>query len=97
LRALANAASGAAKVTVQLAKVAAGSSPSGATLTSEAQQTVTWSAGENDVYKETKLTLANTALTTGDEGKVLVCDVVYNASGWTLAQVSTWQIFLIWE
>jgi hypothetical protein len=95
LRALANATTGAAKVTPQLAKVAGGSSPSGATLTAEAQQTVTWTAV--DVYLDTKVTLTNTTIVTGDENKALVCDLVFNTTGWTLAQVSTWQVSVIWE
>jgi hypothetical protein len=95
LRALANATTGAAKVTPQLAKVGGGSSPSGAALTAEAQQTVTWTAV--DVYLDTKVTLTNTTIVTGDENKALVCDLVFNATGWTLAQVSTWQVSLIWE
>jgi hypothetical protein len=95
LRALANATTGAAKVTPQLAKVAGGSSPSAATLTAEAQQTVTWTAV--DVYMDTKVTLANTVPGTGDEDDVLLCDLVFNSTGWTLAQQSCWQVFLIWE
>jgi hypothetical protein len=95
LRALANATTGNAKVTPQLAKVAGGSSPSGATLTAEAQQTITWTAV--DVYVDTKVTLTNTTIAAGDENKALVCDLVFNATGWTLAAVSTWQASLIWE
>jgi hypothetical protein len=97
LRALANATSGAAKVTPQLAKVAGGASPSGAALTAEAQQTVTWAAGNNDQYMDTKVTLTNTTIAAGDENKALVADIVFNSTGWTLAQVSTWQISVIWE
>jgi hypothetical protein len=95
LRALANATTGAAKVTPQLAKVAGGSSPSGAALTAEAQQTITWTAV--DVYLDTKVTLTNTTIATGDENKALVADIVFNSTGWTLAQVSTWQVSLIFE
>jgi hypothetical protein len=95
LRALANASTGAAKVTPQLAKVAGGASPSGATLTAEAQQTVTWTAV--DVYVDTKVTLTNTTIAAGDENKALVCDLIFGATGWTLAQTSTWQASIIWE
>jgi hypothetical protein len=95
LRALANATTGAAKVTPQLAKVAGGSSPSAATLTAEAQQTITWTAA--DLYFDAKVTLTNTTVVAGDENKALVCDLVFNTTGWTLAAVSTWQAFLIWE
>jgi hypothetical protein len=95
LRALANATTGVAKVTPQLAKVAGGASPSAATLVAEAQQTVTWTAV--DVYVDTKVTLTNTTIATGDENKALVADIVFNSASWTLAQVSTWFISLIWE
>lgn len=95
LRAMANATSGSAKITPQLAKVAGGSSPSGATLTAEAQQTITWTAV--DVYVDTKVTLTNTTIVAGDENKALVCDLVFNTTSWTLAQVSTWQVSLLWE
>lgn len=91
LLALANASSGAAKVTVQDAVVAAGSSPSAATLTSETQATLTWTAV--DVYVEAKVTLTPTAVA----NSVWVVNLVYNATGWTLAQTSTWQASLIWE
>jgi hypothetical protein len=95
LRALANATTGNARVTPALAKVAGGSSPSAATLTNEAQQTITWTAA--DVYKDTEVVLTNTVIGAGDEGKALVCDLVFNSASWTLAQVSCWQVSLIWE
>jgi hypothetical protein len=88
---LANASTGNAKVTVNSAVVATGSSPSAATLTAESTATVTWSAV--DVYIETKITLTPTPVA----NNILVMDLTFTASGWTLAQVSTWQPFLIWE
>lgn len=91
--ALANATSGAAKVTVSDKNVAAGASPSAATLTAEAQQTITWVAGSNDKYQEVKLILTPAPAA----NDVLVVAVVFNTTGWTLAQVSTWQFSLIWE
>lgn len=93
LLALANATSGVAKCTVQNAVVAAEDSPSGATLTSETQASITWGAGDNDQYKEAKVTLT----TTPAGNSVLVCDLVFNTTNWTLAQVSTWIATLIWE
>lgn len=96
LRGLANATSGAAKITPNLVKVAIGASPSAATLLAEAQQTVTWTAV--DVYMDTKVTLTSTNVpTAGDENKAMVCDLIFNTASWTLAQVSTWQAFLLWE
>ncbi|HMC88442.1 MAG TPA: hypothetical protein VKI17_02795 [Gemmataceae bacterium] len=91
--ALANATSGVAKLTVSDKNVAAGASPSAAALTGETQQTVTWAAGDNDKYKEVKLTL--TPAPAGND--TLVVAVTFNTTGWTLAQVSTWLFSLIWE
>lgn len=93
LLALANATSGAAKVTVQDANVAAGASPSGATLTSETQATITWGAGDNDKYKEAKVTLTPTPA--GND--IMVVDLVFNTTSWTLAQISCWMATLIFE
>lgn len=93
LLALANATSGNAKVTVKDGNVAAGASPSGATLTSETQTTLTWGAGDNDKYKEAKVTL-----TTSPSGNdIIVVDLTFNTTSWTLAQISSWQACLIWE
>jgi hypothetical protein len=93
LLALANATSGVAKVTVKDKNVAAGASPSAAALTSETQVTVTWAAGNNDQYLETKV-----ALTSSPAGNdVLVVALTFNTTGWTLAQVSCWLASIIWE
>lgn len=93
LLALANAATGDAKVTVKDAVVAAGASPSAVSLTSETQTTVSWGAGDNDKYKEAKITLSATPV--GND--ILVVGLTFNTTGWTLAQVSTWIASLIWE
>lgn len=93
LLALANAATGDAKVTVRDAVVAVGASPSAASLTAETQATVTWGASDNDKYKESKIPL--TASPAGND--VLVVAVTFNTTGWTLAQVSTWIASIIWE
>lgn len=94
LLALANATSGNAKVNPKCANVAAGSSPSGASLTAEGTNTLTWAAGDNDKYKELKITLTGAVPASG---QVLVVDLTFEASGWTLAQVSTWIASIIWE
>ena len=91
--ALANAATGAAKFTVKDATVAAGSSPSAASLTSETQSTVTWSTGDNDKYKETKVTLSASP----SANDTLVVALTFNTSGWTLAISSLWIATVIWE
>lgn len=90
--ALANATSGVAKYTVSWANVAAGSSPSGATLSGEAQQTLTWGAGDNDKYKESSFA---TSLVPAGNNEI-VTDMVFNTSGWTLAQPSCWIVSVVW-
>lgn len=93
LLALANATSGAAKVTVKDGRAPAGSNPSSAALTSETQVSLTWAAGNNDQYLETKVTL--TTVPQGND--VLVVGLVFNTTGWTLAVPSAWIATLIWE
>ena len=94
LRALANATSGAAKVNAKWASVANGEDPSSAALQAEGTTTLTWAAGDADKYKQTSIVLdADTPVA----GEVLVIDLVFETTGWTLAQVSTWAVFVIWE
>ncbi len=98
IRALANATSGAAKMTVSDAVATPATSPSSSgnpsliSLTSESQTTVTWAASENDRYKAALVTLTP-ALTAGD---ILVVALTFQASGWTLAAASVWWAELIW-
>jgi hypothetical protein len=94
LRAQANATSGNAKVNPKWVSVANGEDPSSATLNAEGVQTITWSAGDADDYKETKVDLNADTLVGGE---VVVMDLVFETSSWTLAQVSTWQVFILWE
>lgn len=97
--ALANATSGAAKLTVSdgaatpAASPAASGNPSAVTLTAETQTTVTWAASENDRYKDTHLTLT-TAPSAND---ILVVAVKFQTASWTLAAASCWNFFIIWE
>ena len=99
LLALANATANAAKLTVSdgaatpAASPAASGNPSAITLTAESQTTVTWAASENDRYKLAKITL-----TTAPAGSdVLVVAIKFQTTGWTLAVVSTWIAYLLWE
>lgn len=93
-RALANATSGNAKVNPKWVSVANAEDPSSATPVAEGVQTISWAAGDADKYKETKITLdADTPV----GGEVIVMDLVFETASWTLAQVSTWQVFVIWE
>ena len=99
LLALANATSGAAKVTVSdgvatpAASPAASGNPSAVTLTAESQTTVTWGANENDRYKEAKVTLSSAPAA----NDMLVVALKFQTSGWTLAQASCWIASVIWE
>jgi len=94
LLALANATSGVAKVNPKWASVAVEEDPSSATLQAEGTQTVTWAAGDNDQYKELKVTLDADTLVASE---IVVMDLVFETSSWTLAQVSTWTVSIIWE
>jgi hypothetical protein len=91
---LANATSGAAKINPKWASVAVEEDPSGATLNAETVQTVTWAAGDNDQYKELKLNLDADTLVASE---VVVLDLVFETSGWTLAQVLTCRPSVIFE
>jgi len=94
LLALANATSGDARVNPMWASVAPEESPSGATLNAEGTSTLTWGAGDNDQYKELKITLdADTPVAS----EMIVMDLVFETSSWTLAQISTWIASIIWE
>lgn len=90
---IANAGSGALKVTVNDAVVAVGASPSAASLTAESQSTITWAGGDNDKYKETKVTL--TASPAGSD--ILVVGLKFQTTGTTLAVVSVHSVSVIWE
>jgi len=94
LRALANATTGAAKILPEWACVAMEEAPDTITLNSETTQTVTWSTGDNDQYKELKVTLDADTLVGGE---VVVMHLTFQTTSWTLAQVSTWQASIIWE
>ena len=91
---LANATSGDAKINPKWVSVAVGEDPSSATPVAETVQTVTWGAGENDDYKELKVTLDADTLT-GSE--IVVMDLVFETASWTLAQVLTVIPSIIWE
>ena len=91
---LADAVSGAAKVNPAWASVAAGEDPSAATLTSEGTSTITWSTNDDDEYQELLITLDADTLVGGE---VVVMDLVFETTSWTLAVVSTWLAFIIWE
>lgn len=90
---LSSSGAGVVKFTVKDATVSAGSSPSGSTLTSETQSTVTWTTGSADKYIETKVPL--TASPAGND--MLVIAITFNSSGTTLAVPSCHIPTIIWE
>lgn len=91
--ALANATSGVANFQVKDGTCPAGTSPSGVTMTSEAGSSITWAAGDNDKYKEVKVTL--TAAPAAND--MLVIAITFQTSGWTLAQQACFIPTIIWE
>jgi hypothetical protein len=91
---LANATSGAAKINPKWASVAVEEDPSSATLQAETTQTVTWGAGDNDQYKELKVTLDADTLVANE---VVVMDLTFETASWTLAQILTVIASIIWE
>jgi len=94
LLALANATSGSAKVNPKWASVAAGENPDTATLNAEGTSTLTWAAGDNDDFKELKITLdADTPVA----GELIVMDLTFETASWTLAVDSSWLPSVIWE
>lgn len=107
LLALANANTGVARVNPKWASVAVGESPSAATLQSEgvtpdaqagqaggSGATLTWGTGDADQYLEAKWNLnADTVVA----GEIIVMDLTFEHTSWTLAAKSVWQASIIWE
>ncbi len=94
--ALANSATNAAKVLVSDATVAAGASPSAASLTNENSNTpytITWAAGGADKYNESKNALSASPAA----NDMLVVALTFKTSGWTLAVVGTFIVTILWE
>jgi hypothetical protein len=87
----ANATSGVVKFTVKDGKTAPGANIGAATLTTETQQSITWTTA--DVEVENKLTLA-AAPAAGD---VITVVITYNTTGWTLAAILAALHMLVWE
>lgn len=94
IRALANATTGAAKINPKWASVAAEEAPDVATLQAEGVGTITWSTGDNDQYKVLDTVLDADTLV-ADE--IVVMDLTMTTSGWTLAQVMTFQAYIVWS
>jgi hypothetical protein len=91
---IANAITGAAKVNPKWASIADEENFDTISLNAETVQTLTWSAGDADVFKELKVELdADTIM--ADE--YILIALTFETSSWTLAQVSTWLASIIWE
>ena len=94
LLALADATSGAAKINPKWASVAAGEDASSATLNAEGTSTITWSTNDDDEYQELEVTLDADTLVASE---IVVMDLVFETTSWTLAVVSTYVASIIWE
>ncbi len=94
LVALANAVAGLAKVNPNWVSVSAEEDPSSAALNAEGTSTITWAAGDDDVYKVLKIDLNADTVVADEE---IVMDLIFETAAWTLAQISTWIVSVIWE
>ena len=95
LLALADAQTGNAQVNPAWVAASPEDDPSSLTLSAEGTSQLSWSTGDDDVYKELKITLD--AATAPSSSDVIVMDLQFVTSGWTLAAVSTWIPSIIWE
>jgi hypothetical protein len=94
LLAIANATTGVAKVNPTWGSVAVEENYDTTTLTAEGVQTVTWETGDADVFKELKVTLdADTVVAS----EIVVMNLVFVDTDFTLAVTSTWIASIIWE
>lgn len=92
---LANADTGVAKINPKWVSVAMSEDPSAATPVAEGVQTPDWSSGaQSDDYKETKVDLDVDTITASE---IVVMDLTFETSSWTLAVVSTHIVSIIWE
>lgn len=94
LRAIANATSGDAKVNPKWKSFATEEDVDSPSLNAEGTSTITWGAGDDHQFKEAEITLdADTVVADG----LIVMDLTFETTSWTLAQVSTWLACVIWE
>lgn len=91
---LANAITGVLKINPKWVSVAVEEDPSSATLNAEGTSTVTWSTGDNDQYKETKVDLDADTLVASE---MVVMDLTFEDTSTTLAVDSTHIVSVIWE
>lgn len=88
------AQSGSAQFNPAWASMPPGTNYDTAGLMAEGVQTITWMSGDNDELKETKINLTTGTPTAG---QYIFMRATFETASWTLAFVSTWQFFIIWE
>lgn len=95
LRALAAAVAGSMLVDPQWASVAVDEDPSATALNAEGDETITWGAGDDDVYKEALITLDADIIVVNEE---VVMNLVFKGSdgAYDLAVVVTVIPSIIW-
>jgi hypothetical protein len=91
VRGMGGASSQVAKFQVSDASCGSGVSPSALTLTSETASSVTMTSV--DQYNDTKVSLSTSPAGNDD----LVVALKFQTSGWTVATVTTWQVWALWE
>jgi hypothetical protein len=93
IRCLANASTGTVKITPADGTCGSGSSPSAVSLTTDAQASLTWGAGDADKYKDAKIALSSVP----SPNDSLVVQLAFNNTGWTLAVILTLRVWVLWE
>jgi len=92
---LADAVTGAAKINPKWTSVAMGVDPSSATLTAEGTFTFTWSTNDDDEYQELVIDLDGTTAPAAEE--IVIMDLTFETTSWTLAQILTCYPSIFWE
>ncbi len=91
---VANAATGVLKINPTWASVAVEEDYSSASLNAEGTSTITWSTSDEDVIKETLITLDADTIVANE---LIVMDFIIEDTDTTLAVDSTHQVSIIWE
>jgi len=92
---LANASAGVARINPAWVAANAGFNFDTLSLTDEGVQSITWSSGDAEDMKGTKIVLD--AVTAPTSGQYLVARIRFETASWTLAQNSFWSLHLIDE
>ena len=66
-----------------------------ASLNAEGTSTITWASGDDKQLKEATITLDATTAPAASE--IVLLDLTFETSSWTLAAISTWLAAIIWE